>query len=143
MLHTSYYRKFFLQEMIFAVNFLKHEQTSKNILSQSDSNLQHDDALLIEGSGEGSSGTAMAFCLTRPGSNPRTDLGFFQFRIAVNLLLLGVQLFLIMFNRMVHTLPSSFLFPIIIYHCKINQSLYNKAYFFFSFSQQLFSIKFP
>ena len=35
------------------------------------------------GSGGGTSGGAMAFCLGRPGSNPGTDLGFVQFRIAV------------------------------------------------------------
>ena len=34
----------------------------------------------------------MSFCLGRPGLNPRTDLGFFQFRIAVNLFSLGVRL---------------------------------------------------
>ena len=54
----------------------------------------------------------------RPGSNPTLDFGFFQFRIAVNLFPLGVRLFLIMCNRTVHTLPSSFLFPIINYHCE-------------------------
>ena len=48
-------------------------------------------------------------------------LAFFKFRIAVNLFSLGVQLFLITCNRTVHTLPSSFLFPIIIFHCKIYQ----------------------
>ena len=31
--------------------------------------------------------------------NPRTDLGFYQVRIAVNLLSLGVRLFLITCNR--------------------------------------------
>jgi hypothetical protein len=51
------------------------------------------------------------------------DKGFFQFRIAVNLFSLGVGLFLIACNRTVHTLPSSFLFPIIIYHCKIRNQL--------------------
>ena len=51
----------------------------------------------INRSGGGStSGRAMAFCLGRPGLNPRTDLGFFQFRIAVNLFSLGVGLFLTM-----------------------------------------------
>ena len=44
---------------------------------------------------------------------------FFQFRLALNLKSLGVGLFLITCNRMVQTLPSSFMFPIIIYHCKI------------------------
>ena len=64
----------------------------------------------------------MAFCLGRPGSNPRTDLGFLQCRIFVNLFSLGVGLFLLTCsNRMVHTLPSSFLFPIMIYRCKISQ----------------------
>ena len=40
----------------------------------------------LQGSGGGTSGRGMAFCLGRPGSNPRVDFGFFQFRIAVNLL---------------------------------------------------------
>ena len=108
---------------------------SNGILSGQARFKSQDRLCTLHGSGGGTSGRAMAFCLAKPGSNPRTDLGFFQFRISVNLLLLGVQLFLIMFNRMMHTLPSSFLFPIIIYHCKINQLLSNKAYFFFSFSQ--------
>ena len=60
----------------------------------------------------------MAFCLGRLGLNPGLDFGFFQFRIAVNLFSLGVGLFLISCNRTVHTLPASFLFPIIIYHCE-------------------------
>ena len=47
---------------------------------------------------------------------PGQTLAFFQFRIAVNLFSLGVGLFLITCNRTVQTLPSSFLFPIIIYH---------------------------
>ena len=64
------------------------------------------------------SGRAMAFCPGRPGLNPGLDFGFFQFRIAVNLFSLGVGLFLITCNRTVHTLPFSFLFPIIIYHCE-------------------------
>ena len=59
---------------------------------------------------------AIAICLGRPGSNPGT--GVFQFRIVVNLLSLSVKLFLIKCNRTEHTLPSSFLFPIIIYHIK-------------------------
>ena len=53
----------------------------------------------------------MAFCLGRPGLNPVSDFGFFLFRIAVNLFSLGVGLFQITCNRMVHILPSSFLFP--------------------------------
>ena len=73
------------------------------------------------GSGGGTSGRAMSFCMGRPGLNPGLDFGFFQFRIAVNLSSLGVGLFLITYNRTVRTLPSSFLFPIIIYCCKIYQ----------------------
>ena len=65
----------------------------------------------------GSGGGAMAFCLGRPGSNPGLEFGFFQFRIAVNLFSLSVGLFLITCNRTMHTLSSSFLFPIIVYHC--------------------------
>ena len=69
----------------------------------------------------------MAFCLGRPDSNHGLDLGFFQFRIAVNLFSLGVGLFLITRNRMVHTLPSSFPFPIIIYNCENYQFQTNNA----------------
>ena len=72
------------------------------------------------GSGGGTSGRAMAFCLGRLGSNPGSQFGFLQSRIAVNLFSLGVGLFLITCIGTVHTpLPSSFLFPIIIYRCKI------------------------
>ena len=35
-----------------------------------------------------------AFCPSRPGLNFGTDLGFFHFRIADNLFLLGIGLFL-------------------------------------------------
>ena len=56
----------------------------------------------------------MAICHGRPGYNPGTDLGFFQFVIAVNLFSLGVGLFLIMCDRTLHTLPYSFLLPVII-----------------------------
>ena len=52
-----------------------------------------------------------------------TDIGFFQVRIAVNLFSLGIGLFLITCNRMMYPLPSSFLFPIIIYDCE-NYQLY-------------------
>ena len=81
---------------------------------------------IVVGSGGGTSGRAMAFCLDRPGLNPGLDFGFFQFRIAVNLFSLGVGLFLITCNRTVHTLPPSFVFPIIIYiivkiiNCKLS-----------------------
>ena len=63
----------------------------------------------------------MAFCLGRLGLNTSLDFAFFQFRTAVNLFSLGVGLFLIKCNRTVHTLPSSFLFPVIIYHCENDQ----------------------
>ena len=72
---------------------------------------------LISGSGGGGggvSGRMMAFCWGRPVLNPRMDLGFFQFRNAINLFPLGVRLFLITSNIMVVTLPSSLLFPIVI-----------------------------
>ena len=59
-----------------------------------------------------------AFLLGRPGLNPGSDFGFFQFRIAVNLFSLHVRRFLKTCNRTVHTLPSSFLPGIIIYHCE-------------------------
>ena len=74
--------------------------------------------VLSGGSGGGTSGRAMAFSLGRLGSNLGSDFGFFQFRIAINLFSLGVGLFLITCNRTVHSLPSSFLFPFIIYYCK-------------------------
>ena len=66
------------------------------------------------GSGGGTRGRAIVFCLGRPGLNPGMDLGFFQFRTAANLFSLGVGLFIIMCYRMMHTLLSYFLFPIII-----------------------------
>ena len=76
---------------------------------------------LVRGSGGGTSGRAMVLCLGRPGLYPGTDLGFFQFRIAVNLFSLAIGLFLIPFKRRVHTITSSFLFPIINYHFTIYQ----------------------
>ena len=45
------------------------------------------------GSGGGTSGRALAFCLGRLGSNPGTDFGCFQVGIAVNLLSMGVGFF--------------------------------------------------
>ena len=48
-----------------------------------------------QGRGGGACGRAVAFCLSRLGSIPGTDLlGFFRFRIAANLFLLGAGLFL-------------------------------------------------
>ena len=38
---------------------------------------------MSHGSGGGTSGRAMAFCLGRSGSNPGRDFGLFSFRIAV------------------------------------------------------------
>ena len=55
----------------------------------------------------------------------RDGLWLFQVRNSDNLFSLGVGLFLITCNIMVHTIPS-FLFPIIIYHCK-NQLLSNNV----------------
>ena len=52
------------------------------------------------------------------GADSQEGLRLFQFRITVNLFSLAVGLFLIMCNRTVDTLPSSFLFPIIIYPCE-------------------------
>ena len=71
--------------------------------------------VIVNGSGGGTSGRAMAFCLGQQGWNPGSDFSFFQFRIAVNLSSLGVGLLLLTVHRTVHTLPSSFLFPIIIF----------------------------
>ena len=68
-------------------------------------------SLTLLGTDGGISGKVTAFCPGCPGSNPTMDLGFFQFRIAVNLFWLGVGLFLITCNRTVHTLTSSYLFP--------------------------------
>ena len=44
----------------------------------------------MEGSGDGTNGRATAFCLSKPGLNPGTDLAFFG--IAINLFSLGVGL---------------------------------------------------
>ena len=41
----------------------------------------------------GKSGRAKVYCLTRLDLNPGMDLGLLQFRIAVNLLALGVRIF--------------------------------------------------
>ena len=60
----------------------------------------------------------MTFCLGKLGLNPGMNLGYFQFRIAVNLFSRSVGLFLTTCNSNVLTLPSSFLSPSIIYHCK-------------------------
>ena len=70
-------------------------------------------SMFVKGSGCATSGREMSLCLGRLGSNPGSDFGFFQFRIAVNQFSLGVGLFLLTYNRMVHTC-SAFLFPIII-----------------------------
>ena len=61
----------------------------------------------FSGRGTGISGRAMAFCLRGAGSNPWMDLG----------------LFWITYNRTRHTLPSSFLFSIIIYLPLLNLSI--------------------
>ena len=59
--------------------------------------------LPLEGSGGGgASGRAARFSLSRLGSNPGMDLGFFLFTIAIDLFMV----FLIRRYRMVHTLPS-------------------------------------
>ena len=44
----------------------------------------------MEGSGNGASGRATAFCLSEPGLNPGTDLAFFG--NAISLFSLGVGL---------------------------------------------------
>ena len=56
----------------------------------------------FRGSGGGASGRAMAFCPSRPGLNPGKDFGFFSSELQS----IGVGLFLIPCNRMLHT-PSS------------------------------------
>ena len=57
----------------------------------------------------------MAFCLGRPGLNPRLEFGFFQFRIAVTLFSLVVRLFLITCKRAY----SSFFFTVSFINCKL------------------------
>ena len=52
------------------------------------------------------------------GFESRVGLWLFLSRIAVNLFSLGVRLCLMMCNGTEHTLPASFLFLIIIYHCE-------------------------
>ena len=61
------------------------------------------------GSGGGTRGRAMAYCLSRPSLNPRMDLGFFSVQNCHKLFSLGVGLFQITCNGTVHTLTSSFL----------------------------------
>ena len=99
-------------------NSYKYKKVEINSIQNGSGFFFHQCICSVQGRGGGTSGRAMAFSLGRPGSNPGLDFGFFQFRIAVNLFSLGVGLFLITCNRTVHTLPSSFLFPIIIYHCE-------------------------
>ena len=60
----------------------------------------------------------MAFCLSGLGSNPKTDLGFLQFRIYVYLFSLGIGFFWSTCKRTRHILSPSFLVPITIYRCK-------------------------
>ena len=62
----------------------------------------------------GTSVRAIAFCLARLGSNPGTDLGFFQFRIAVNLFSLRVGLFS---NNVSWNSAYSFFFFLVSYYC--------------------------
>ena len=47
-------------------------------------------------------------------AKPRTGLGFFSVQNCCQTILTGCRAFLIMWNRLVHTLPSSFLSPFII-----------------------------
>ena len=64
------------------------------------------------GSGGGTSGRVMTFCLGRLGSNPRMELGFFKVQNSSQFFSLGVGLFLMKCNSTVHTLfilLSSFL----------------------------------
>ena len=65
-------------------------------------------------SGGGKSGRAMAL-------ESWEGLQLFQFRIGVNILSLGVRLILITLNSTVRSFPSSFLFPIVVYHCQIDE----------------------
>ena len=50
------------------------------------------------------------------GSNPGMGLGFFSSELMSIYYYWVLSFFLLMCNRTLHTLPSSFLFPIIIYH---------------------------
>ena len=75
------------------------------------------------GCGGGARGRAVAFCQSRPGSIPGTDLlGFFRFRIAANLFLLGAGLFLKNEEcSILLPLLSYFLSPLSIFvNCNIN-----------------------
>ena len=65
--------------------------------------------------GGGASGRAVAFCLSKLGSNPRTDL-IFWFRIAANLFSLGTGLF--WKNEELNSAYSSFSFPVSYHHCQ-------------------------
>ena len=91
------------------------EREQRQEAEHDDEDLEREERL---GSGGGTSGRAMTFCLDRPGSNPGTDLGFYSSENVVNLFSLGAGLFLMTCYRTVHTLPSSNLFPFIIYYCK-------------------------
>ena len=47
----------------------------------------------LRGSGGGTSGRAMAFCLGRPGSNPGSDFGFFSVQNCCQSILTGCRAF--------------------------------------------------
>ena len=67
------------------------------------------------GRGGGASGRAVAFCPSKPRSNPGTDLAFSGSELVTGSILAGRRAF--SKERRIedmHTLPSSFLFPITI-----------------------------
>ena len=69
----------------------------------------------------------MAICQGVLGLNPGTDFGFFQLRIAVNLFLLGIGIFLKMCNRTVHSFLSCFLSSLtIVKIINFNQTVYQE-----------------
>ena len=69
-------------------------------------------SLYTNTSGCSASGRAAAFYLSRLGSNPRTDIGFFLVQNCCEAILAWCKAFSTC-NRMVNNRPSSFLFPII------------------------------
>ena len=70
------------------------EISRKNVKLAKTTYLMISNVVIKSGRGGGASGRAVAFCPSRPGSIPGTDLlGFFRFRIAANLFSLGAGLF--------------------------------------------------
>ena len=60
----------------------------------------------------GACGRASSFCLSRPGLNPRTDIGFLTQNCHQSILSVSRTFHKKMCNRTMQTLPYSFMFPI-------------------------------